>query len=132
MDQMTAQPNGAQVLNQIHEKMRVYDQTNADIGMVDRVFLGAQSEIGNERGEGPATARDPNPPSDNLLQHFAQVFEPDNIPDEVRERLLQKGFVRLNASGILAADRYVTPEQIDHVDEKHVFLNVARKDLIKS
>ena len=132
MDQMTAQPTGAQVLNQIHEKMRVYDQTNADIGMVDRVFLGAESEIGNERGEGPATARDPNPPNDNLLQHFAQVFEPDNIPDEVRERLLQKGFVRLNASGILAADRYVTPEQIDHVDEKHVFLNVARRDLINS
>ncbi|MBI4786144.1 MAG: hypothetical protein HY782_03740 [Chloroflexi bacterium] len=132
MDQMTSQHDGAELLKQVHEKMRVYDNMNGDIGMVDRVYLGAESELAAERGQDPATAGTPDVPSDNLIQYFARVFEPDELPKEIQERLVQKGFVRMNASGILAADRYVTPEQIDHVDEKHVFLNVARKDLIKS
>lgn len=120
-----------QLLDQIDEGMRVYDRDNNDIGLVDRVYLGAASDQAYEHGEGPATAPDPDYPQNRSYREAANLFAPDNLPEELRERLLNRGFVRLNASGILAADRYIMPEQIDHVENNHVVLKVTRKDLIK-
>ncbi len=132
MDQATIESGDQQLLNQIHEGMRVYDRDNHDIGLVDRVFLGAAGDQAYERGEGPATARDPNAQPDTLLRDFAHVFEPDNLPEELRQRLLNRGFVRMSASGILAADRYLLPDQIDRIENNHVMLKVVRKELIKA
>ncbi len=132
MDEGKQTSGEGQLLNQIHEKMRVYDRDNNDIGMVDRVYLGAASDQAYEHGEGPATADNPDYSQNRLYRDVAQVFEPDNLPEELRERLTQRGFVRIAGSGILAADRYILPEQIDRVADNHVYLNVLRKELIKS
>ncbi len=119
-----------QLLNQIHEGMRVIDRDHADIGMVDRVYPGDGDEHADARNPGPAVANDA--PVLQTDVGAMNVFEVDKLPQEVCERLLNRGFVRLNAPGILAADRYLLPEQIDHVDNKRIVLKVARKDIIKT
>ena len=131
MSNTAVQGNQKQLLNQIHDGMRVLDRDGHDIGMVDRVHLGDATDQAYERGKGPATTSS-NPQSDTspILRDFAHVFEPDNLPDELRERLWNRGFVRINASGILAADRYLLPHQIDRIEKDQVLLNVLRKDLI--
>ena len=132
MAQTTTSTDERQLLAQVHEGMRVYDRDGGDVGLVDRVYLGAASDTAYERGEGPATAPDPNAQPNNLLQDFAHVFEPDTLPEELRQRLLNRGFVRVSGSGILAADKYLLPDQIDRVFNNRLMLKVPRKDLIKS
>ncbi len=117
------------VLKYVREGMRVYDSDHGDIGRVDRV-IAFSSDPGYEWGEGSVTASDPTPPRDILLQEAIQVFEPDNLSEDLRERLLIHGFLRLSASGILGADRYIMPEQVDRIHKNRVILKVLRRDLI--
>lgn len=128
------QSDDKQILYQVREGMRVYDRDNKDIGTVDRVYFGAASDQAYERGQGPADTRTANTAMTDapVLRDLANVFEPDNLPEELKERLLNRGFVRLNAAGIIAADRYILPEQIDLVTNKQVVLKVARDELIKT
>ncbi|MBI5033179.1 MAG: hypothetical protein HZB51_21880 [Chloroflexi bacterium] len=133
MTETAVQSDRNQSLNQIREGMRVLDRDGHDIGMVDRVYLGAAGDQAYERGEGPATTSgDPTLETPPVIPDIAHLFEPDNLPEELRERLLNRGFVRINASGILAADRYLLPDQIDHIEKDQVRLNVLRKELIKA
>lgn len=39
--------------------------------------------------------------------------------------------MRIDAHGIFAADRYVTPEQIDSVSGDGLLLNVTKDELVK-
>ena len=48
-----------------------------------------------------------------------------------RQRLLLQGFVRIDANGLFAADRYVTPEQIASVSADGLMLNVSKDELVK-
>lgn len=67
-----------------------------------------------------------------LVDDIALAFTAsDDLPEEVRERLLEQGFVRIDAHGIFAADRYVTPEQIDSVSGDGLLLNVTKDELVK-
>jgi hypothetical protein len=53
------------------------------------------------------------------------------VPDELRARLLQHGFIRIDVSGLLAADRYALPEEIESVTDAGVKLRVRQDDLIR-
>ncbi len=131
MNRINVECDADSVLKCVREGMRVYDRDYRDVGRVDRVYL-APSDPGYEWGEGSVTVRDPTPPRDILLQEAAQVFEPDNLSEDLRERLLSRGFLRLSAAGILAADRYVMPEKVDRIQKNRVILTVPRRDLINS
>jgi hypothetical protein len=50
---------------------------------------------------------------------------------KLRARLQQEGFIRLDAAGFFAADRYITPDQIAHVVGDEVLLRVTRDALIR-
>lgn len=126
-----ASPERGNPLRQVHEGMRVYDRDDHEIGTVDQVYLGELSPSANNLGLGPATARDPNQPSNNLVRDFAAAFDADNIPQELRERLQRMGFARLNAKGLFASGRYVLPEQVARVEDDKVFLKTKKDDLIK-
>jgi len=130
MNQMNVEHEAESVLKQAREGMRVYDSDHRDVGRVDRVILPLVREAGNEPGDGLVTVHDPTPPRDILLQEAAEVFEPDNLSEDLREHLLRHGFLRLSAAGILAADRYVMPEKVDRIHRNRVILSVSRRELI--
>ena len=47
-----------------------------------------------------------------LIEDFARALGgEDQLPEELRRRLLHDGFIRVDADGLFAADRYVTPDQ---------------------
>src|SRR5436190_22708066 len=106
---------GRNVLLHIREGMDVYDVNDKKVGKVENLYMGEASEETLERGEGPATARDPNKTGDTLFEDLAEVFAPDNLPEVLRARLLREGFIRVDGAGLFAADRYVTPDQIASV-----------------
>lgn len=127
---MTQQPFGGTSrtnLTNIREGMDVYDANGKHIGTVERVHFGESAE-----GVQTATPSSPNLRGSSFLDDLAQVFTTDEVPDEVRERLLQQGFIRIDADGIFAADRYVTLDNVASVAQDRVTLSVSRDQLIKS
>ena len=71
------------------------------------------------------------PRDDTLIDVVARASTDDDVPEEVRNRLVQQGFVRIDADGLFAADRYVMPEQIDSVSGDGMTLNVTKDELLK-
>lgn len=122
------------ILNTIHEGMVVYDNADDRIGEVDFVHFGAASETQQQLGTGPASpgpADSPQMRDDTFVDMIADAFDNRDVPRELRRKLLQEGYVRLDADGLFAADRFITPDQIDAVREDDLRLNVSRDQLIK-
>jgi hypothetical protein len=116
------------VLGDIRKGMKVFDSTRAEIGTVDWVKFG-DDDPSTPEVEAAAPAADPHP--ETLIDSLAEVFSPDEMPEEIRERLLQQGFVRIDANGLFSADRYVTPDQIQGVSSEGLLLNVSKSELMK-
>jgi hypothetical protein len=122
------------ILSQVREGMGIYDVRDNHIGHVDFVHFGAASETQQELGTGPATnspADDPQMRRDTIIDNIAEAFSPNEVPDQLESKLLMSGYIRMNADGIFAADRFVTPEQIASVSDDRVYLTVNRDQLIK-
>ncbi len=114
----------------VEEGMKVFDRERHEIGKVEYV------KFGDDDPETPEVeAAAPNTLDDRrrtIVDDIALAFGGDDqLPEAVRERLLQQGFVRIDANGIFAADRYVTPEQIASVSGEGVMLNVTKDELVK-
>jgi hypothetical protein len=123
---------GHPLLKQIYEGMTVYDATGDKIGTVEYVHIGALTEEAEERGQGPATTPSPGMGEHSLIEDFARAIAPsDRVPEVLRRRLLRHGFIRINSTGLFAADRYVMPAQIASVSADRVLLRVSRDELIK-
>ena len=120
----------ANPLTRITEGMKVYDRLHHEIGKVDRVQIGDDDPTTLEvEAAAPADLRTRD---ESILDSVAEVFAPDDdIPEEIRERLLQQGFIRIDSSGLFSADRYVLPDQIMSVSGDAVTLNVSKDELIK-
>lgn len=130
---MFDESEGNKKLEGIHEGMDVFDREGNRIGTVERVFLGNVSEETSDSGGGAATEAGTGPPRDkSLVDIFAEGFAgEEQMPDELQERLYREGFVRVDATGLFASDRYILPEQIASVSGDRVSLRVARDELIK-
>lgn len=116
-------------LEQIREGMKVYDRSQAEIGRVEVV------KFSDEDPETPEPEIvDVNPiereKRQTLLDIIAALFRDDALPEELRERLLREGFVRVDATGLLQPDRYVLPDQIASVSGDRVMLKVDKAELI--
>jgi hypothetical protein len=123
---------GSHLLTQIYEEMPVYDRTSHKSGTVECVSLGAVSEEASRHGGGPATASSPGRGKSSLIEDFAKAIAPqDQLPETLRERLLRQGFIRIDSTGLFAADRYVMPDQIESVSGARVVLRATRDDLLK-
>jgi hypothetical protein len=126
------QQHGNRILTQIYEGMTVYDRAGDKIGTVEHVYLGGVSEEDDRRGGGSETAPSPGGGESSLIEDFARaIFPSDQLPETLRQRLLRQGFVRIDSTGLFAADRYVMPDQIADVSEDRVTLRVTRDELIK-
>ena len=120
------------IMAQIHEGMTVYDRDGDKIGTVRKVYLGTVSEAQDDRGLGAATTDAPALEENSLLDGFFKALAAVNpVPEPVRQRLLRQGFIQINTSGILAADRYATPDQIEGVSDDSVSLRVPYDALMK-
>lgn len=116
----------ANLLRNIHEGMKVYDARHKEIGRVDWVQFG-NDDPGTEDLEAHTTdERD-----DTLVENIIDAFRVDDLPEEIRQRLLMQGFVRIDAEGIFAADRYVLPEQIAMVSGDELMLKVEKDELVR-
>ena len=114
-------------LSNIREGMDVYDVNNNHIGTVERVHFGESAE-----GVQTATPSNLGTQGNTLVEDFWQAFTTDSVPETVRARLMQRGFIRIDADGIFASDRYVTLDNVANVEQDRVSLSVARDQLIKS
>lgn len=120
------------VLSQVREGMTVYDSDRNNIGSVDAVFFGAESDQELAAGTAPATATTHRDPSDNaFVESLAEVFDPrDQVPDELAERLHYSGYIRIDG-GWFGSDRYIMPDQISSVSDESVYLRTKSDHLIK-
>jgi hypothetical protein len=66
-----------------------------------------------------------------IMDAIADALRTDDAPEALQEQLLRSGFVRVDASGLFAADRYVLPDQIASVAGDRVTLTVGRDELIR-
>lgn len=118
------------VLRSIHEGMKVVDASRNEIGRVDWVQYGnddpATPDVEARTTEGVEDQRD-----DTLLDNIVDAFRVDDLPEEMRQRLLMGGFVRIDSDGIFAADRYVLPDQIAGVADDELMLTVEKSELMK-
>jgi hypothetical protein len=122
----------SRILTQVYEGMDVYDRTGDKIGTVEYIYLGAVSEEADKYGAGPATASERGSREISLIEDFAKVFSAeDRVPEPLRERLRRHGFMRIDSTGLFAADRYVMPDQIADVSGDRVTLRVTQDELIK-
>lgn len=119
------------ILDNIREGAMVYDRNNTLIGQVDSIYLGEASQQAIDMGDTPATVSTPRDASDDAVAFIQRVFAKDELPQELRKRLLQHGFIHINVPGLLAHDRYVLPEQITLVTTDGIILKASRDDLIK-
>ena len=125
------QENG-NILTQIYEGMTVYDQEHSKVGTVKDIHLGDVSEEAEMRGLGPATASVSGGSETPLLEGFVKAISPtEPLPEELRQRLLRRGFIRIDCSGIFTSDRYAMSDQIAQVSDDHVTLGVMRDALLK-
>ncbi|HVW92947.1 MAG TPA: hypothetical protein VHB74_10090 [Devosia sp.] len=113
----------------VHIGMRVIDSAQNEIGKVEDFRF---SENEEEPDVEPATLDTTARPADgNLMSDLAQAFAPDEMPDEMRERLLREGYILLDTKGLFAVDRYVLPEQIASSTGDTLTLSVTRNELMK-
>jgi hypothetical protein len=116
------------LLSKIRRGMPVFDQSQKQIGVVDYVQLGEEDPLKPAKRVAPEYGMDH---TEWQLESVRDVFEPDELPDILRERLLLYGFVRIDAPGLVNADRYIFPYQIHSVEGHNVTLKVSKEELIQ-
>ena len=122
-----AQRDGSPLF-QVKEGMAVYDRRGEKIGTVEAVHFG----VDTQRGVGAATASTPGERDTTIVGLFWDAFTVDQVPQVHHARLMQHRFIRIDSAGLLAADRYVMPDQIAWVDGDSVHLQAERDALVKS
>jgi len=131
------------VLALVGPGLEVYDSLGKKVGKVDSFFGGAPSEAPKESVVVPLPAAPsglqtvpvmaPVVPVTNTatVPELDTTLHPnDNLPEELRERLTQDGFIRIEA-GFLHHHRYALRDQIERVEGDRVILNVVEEELIK-
>ena len=113
----------------VHNGMRVFDSARNEIGKIDD-FKFSENEDNPEIEPGGIDGSDRKTES-SLIENIAVAFRPSDLPEVLRDRLLREGYVRLDAKGLFAADRYILPDQIASATGEELILNVTKEDLIK-
>lgn len=107
------------ILTLVEEGMDVYDAEGNEIGDVDDVFFGTGRSETTVDGAARATGQPLE--DDTLVGAFLDVFDDDELPEVLQEKLLAHGFIRLEG-GLFGEDRYILREQVGRVTEDGVYL----------
>ena len=112
-------------LNAVQTGMHVVDAGGEDVGQVDQIHMGdadAVTTAGNER-RNPSLV-------DRAAEALGAEAEPD-VPEPLRSRLVREGYLKLNSSHLLDADRYVPADYVRGIRDGKVQLSVRREQLLK-
>jgi hypothetical protein len=110
-------------VSRVREGMEVIDAEGKKIGKVVYVHLGDPDAytVTGEEEEQPA----------GLLDLIDSVFgQEPKVPEEVRERLLHDGFIKVDG-GLLGPTRYALAGQIARVSGDTVYLADRKEELVK-
>ena len=110
----------------VHEGMTVLDSAMNAIGTVESF---RSTDEAPDRPDVDAAGVSPilEEERNTMSALLEDLFHPDDgLPRELQEKALREGFVRLDADGLFAADRYIFPEDIDRVEGDSLVLAVRR------
>jgi hypothetical protein len=108
----------------ISEGMMVYDREGEVVGTVQVVYLGGASEEAIKKALKSHEASDVT-----TSESDESDFDANEVPLELRRRLMEKGYVLIQGPDLTGAKRYLTPEQIEGVFSEEVdgvFTDVVR------
>ena len=106
-----------ELMKQIREGMTVLDANGDEVGEVEFVKMADPQSADLE--EGPMSE-----PGSNLLD----ALDPSG-DDRVSDRMLQRGYVKIDVKGLLAGDKYVLSDDIANVDGETVHLTMDKDNI---
>jgi len=115
------------ILTEIHNGMEVYARDGQKVGKVTLVIFGQENP--STLGVDTVGVDNRDPMGGNIIEDIARAFNPNDVPEVVRARLLRRGFIRVDP-GLLASDRYIITDQIAGVKGDRVELNINKDELI--
>lgn len=120
------------IMSAVRTGMVVYDSSGDRIGTVEDLYFGADADAPINDASGAATTGMPRTTRgggvlDDLLR---SIFGDDDMPDTLRNRLMNEGFIQIEPGTLLGGDMFATPDQISGVTSDGVQLNIDRKQLI--
>ncbi len=101
------------VPQRVNEGMPVYDREGEVVGTVKVIYFGGASEEAIQRVLHPEEA----PAAD---EGNSSPFDVDNVPKELRARLMRQGYVLVEGPDLTGVKRYIGPEQIEGVFPQEV------------
>lgn len=113
-----------EVLRSIRPGMKVVDTSNREVGVVEYVHMG--DEVIPDTGRRPQLDEKDavamvDREEDDLYSAMEDVFDPvDEIHEEMRDRLSQSGFIRVQSDLLMGEDRYIGADQIHSVSGEFV------------
>lgn len=122
--------NKAQDLRQVYEDYEVYDLNGDHVGEVSDIYLGTTSDEAERLGEVESTAPARFQSAATWVTEIAQALDGHPMPEELRERLLNSGFVRIEG-GLLQKDRYILADQIASVEGERVNLRIPGDQILE-
>lgn len=129
------------ILMKVREGAKVVDKDQKEIGTVDDVFLGAVEQGTQDQAAGPSTeGTTGRTDKESYTPNFAFGGAIDTnegvgqvgggATETIRNRLLRHGYVHVD-TGLFKTDRVVLTEQIKHVEEEKLVLNVSAEQLLR-
>lgn len=121
------------VLSRIRKDMDVFDVNGDKVGHVEDMYFGADTDDPKTYGAGAASTGTPRAVNDGgVIGDLARaVFDDHDMPDTLRNRLMNEGFIRIEPGTLFGSDMFATPDQIVSVSEDGVHLNIDGKSLIR-
>jgi len=103
------------VPQRINEGMLVYDREGEVVGTVKVIYFGGASEEAIQRVLHPEEA-----PAAGEGESNWSPFDADNVPKELRARLMQQGYILVEGADLTGVKRYIGPEQIEGIFAQEV------------
>jgi hypothetical protein len=115
--------SGMNPLEGVREGMRVVDSAGEEIGDVEIVKMGDPNAatIGADADRGGGLMRD-------FAEAFGWDAEPD-LPAPLAARLMRTGFIKIDAAGLFAGNRYVAADKVGGVSNDTVTLTIRKDEL---
>src|SRR5688500_481828 len=110
----------SQLMERVHEGMRVIDAKGDDIGYVAHFKMGDPEAL-TTKGNEPTVSAGYIPLSDD-------ADEPE-VPEPIRSDLLRVGYIKVDGPDLFDTDRYLRADVVERVEGEKVFLRLERDRL---
>lgn len=109
-------------IDDVQPGMRVVGVDGQEVGTVDDVKMG-DPEAATAEGEEPLTGG-------SLLDTVSLTGTEPDVPEEMRDRMLRLGFLKIDGKGLFTGDRFVAADRIDRVEGDTVRLSVSKDQVV--